>query len=54
MFVDDILKSNDEVMQVMAQYKSKVGDNPNQNGHASSKYKSKGDNPSLNGHLSSE
>ena len=31
---DDILKSNDEVMQVMAQYKKKVGENPNENGHA--------------------
>nr|XP_022319091.1 ADP-ribosylation factor-binding protein GGA1-like isoform X3 [Crassostrea virginica] len=32
--INDILKSNDEVMQVMAQYKKKVGENPNENGHA--------------------
>ncbi|XP_061196347.1 ADP-ribosylation factor-binding protein GGA1-like [Saccostrea echinata] len=33
--INDILKSNDEVTQVMAQYKKKVGDKANQNGHAS-------------------
>lgn len=36
--VDEILKSNDDVMQIMAQYKKKVGDNPNQNGHTSGKF----------------
>ncbi|XP_048758958.2 ADP-ribosylation factor-binding protein GGA1-like isoform X5 [Ostrea edulis] len=34
--ISDILKSNDEVMQVMAQYKTKVGDISSQNGHSSS------------------
>ncbi|XP_034314010.2 ADP-ribosylation factor-binding protein GGA1 isoform X5 [Magallana gigas] len=33
--INEILKSNDDVMQIMAQYKKKVGDNPNQNGHTS-------------------
>ncbi|XP_048758956.2 ADP-ribosylation factor-binding protein GGA1-like isoform X2 [Ostrea edulis] len=33
--ISDILKSNDEVMQVMAQYKTKVGDISSQNGHSS-------------------
>eukprot|EP00105_Crassostrea_gigas_P019805 XP_011438416.1 PREDICTED: ADP-ribosylation factor-binding protein GGA1 isoform X1 [Crassostrea gigas] len=33
--INEILKSNDDVMQIMAQYKKKVGDNPDQNGHTS-------------------